>query len=346
VSLVSVVTPAYNAAEFIAEAIRSVHEQTHRPIEHIVVDDASTDGTARVLAELTKELSGSDYELKVLTKSTNGGAAAALVDGIAAAHGDAISWLSADDAFIEKTKTEHQLALLQRGLVVFDTRFRTGPTVDRSRLVRARWPLAMHLSRKLRDHTTPDAVAVGLLMANPVNGTSVLMRRHVFDEIAGFDAALGNLSADGDLWLRLSVLGVSLTPRHSAGTFYRRHAAQTSQDEPAMTDGTTRAYLRVVQALHERDLLVSMLRRNRRVLTLALVSRQHRAWPAITATLAGLVEDDRQLRHWAHVASRDLHRRGLVDLRRIVELTDQARALQASPEFQRFLGKLDRGHLS
>jgi glycosyltransferase involved in cell wall biosynthesis len=346
VSLVSVVTPAYNAEGFIAEAIRSVHDQTYRPIEHLIVDDASTDGTAAVVAELKKELSGPGYELQMLTKPANGGAAAALVDGIAAARGDAISWLSADDAFIERTKTEHQMALLHGGLVVFDTRFRTGPAVDGSRLVRARWPLAMHLSRKLRDHTSPDAVAVGLLMANPVNGTSILMRRHVFDEIAGFDAALGNLSADGDLWLRLSVLGISLTPRHAAGTFYRRHAAQTSQDEPAMTDGTARAYLRVVQALHERDLLVPMLRRNRRVLTLALLSRQHRAWPAITATLARLVEDDRQLRHWSHAASGDLRRRGLLDQPGIAELTDQARALQASPEFQRFLSRLDLGRPS
>jgi teichuronic acid biosynthesis glycosyltransferase TuaG len=343
VTLVTVVTPAYNAAEFIAEAIRSVHDQTYRPIQHLIVDDASTDGTSAAVAELQKELRGTDYELQILTKPTNGGAAAALVDGIAAAGGDAISWLSADDAFIEKTKTEHQMALLTGGLVVFDTRFHTGPTMDRSHTVRARWPLAMHLSRTLRDYTSPDAVAVGLLMANPVNGTSVLMRRQVLDEIAGFDAALGNLSADGDLWLRLSTLGVSLTPRHSAGTFYRRHAGQTSSDEGAMTDGTARAYLRLVQALHDRDLLIPMLRRNRHVLTLALVSRQHRAWPAITATLARLVEDDRHLRRWAHLATRDLRRRDLVDERRITELTGQARALQASPEFQRFLSRLEAG---
>jgi glycosyltransferase involved in cell wall biosynthesis len=346
VTLVSVVTPAYNAAEFIAEAIHSVHEQTYRPIEHLVVDDASTDGTAAVVAELRTELSGPDYELRLLTKTVNGGAAAALVDGIAAARGDAVSWLSADDALIEKTKTEHQMALLQGSLVVFDTRFRTGPTVDGSHLVRARWPLAMHLSRRLRNHTSPDAVAVGLLMANPVNGTSILMRRHVFDEFAGFDAALGNLSADGDLWLRLSTLGVSMTPRHSAGTFYRRHAAQTSSDEGAMIDGTARAYLRVVWALHDRDLLVPMLRRNRRVLTLALVSRQHRAWPAISATLARLVEDDRHLRYWGRLTTRDLRRRGLVDERRIAQLTDQAHALQASPEFQRFLCGLEHGRPS
>ena len=47
--LVSTVIPAYNAERHIAETIRSVYAQIHRPIEIIVVDDGSTDGAADLI---------------------------------------------------------------------------------------------------------------------------------------------------------------------------------------------------------------------------------------------------------------------------------------------------------
>lgn len=48
--LVSAILPAYNAERYIGDAIASIFRQAHRPIEVIVVDDGSTDGTA-VVAE-------------------------------------------------------------------------------------------------------------------------------------------------------------------------------------------------------------------------------------------------------------------------------------------------------
>ena len=48
---VSVMMPVYNAEEFLAEALESVLNQTHKSFELIAVDDGSTDGSAEVLAD-------------------------------------------------------------------------------------------------------------------------------------------------------------------------------------------------------------------------------------------------------------------------------------------------------
>lgn len=52
--LVSIVVPAYNVDKYIEACLRSLLSQTLRDIEVICVDDASTDGTARIVQELAK----------------------------------------------------------------------------------------------------------------------------------------------------------------------------------------------------------------------------------------------------------------------------------------------------
>ena len=50
-TLVSVVTPSLNQGRYLPEAIESVRAQTHAPIEHIVIDGGSSDGTLEILGE-------------------------------------------------------------------------------------------------------------------------------------------------------------------------------------------------------------------------------------------------------------------------------------------------------
>ncbi len=54
--LVSVIIATYNRAEFIAETVRSVLDQTYRNIETIVVDDGSTDNTREVLKKYREKI--------------------------------------------------------------------------------------------------------------------------------------------------------------------------------------------------------------------------------------------------------------------------------------------------
>jgi glycosyltransferase involved in cell wall biosynthesis len=86
--LVSVLIPVFNGERFLAEAIDSVLGQDHRPIEIIVIDDGSTDGSKRVAGGI---------EEVILISSANHGPAAARNLGLARATGSFITFLDADD---------------------------------------------------------------------------------------------------------------------------------------------------------------------------------------------------------------------------------------------------------
>lgn len=103
---VSVVIPTYNRQDTILRAVGSVLGQTHRDLELIVVDDASTDDTEAVLAGI------GDPRLRQHRHTQNRGAAAARNTGIAAATGDCIAFLDSDDAWLPH-KLELQLAALR-----------------------------------------------------------------------------------------------------------------------------------------------------------------------------------------------------------------------------------------
>ncbi|OGW41381.1 MAG: hypothetical protein A2Y97_09450 [Nitrospirae bacterium RBG_13_39_12] len=91
--LISVIIPVYNCELYLAEAIESVFTQTYRPIEVIIVDDGSTDGTAKIA------LSFGDSVCYV--HQPNRGPAAARNRGIKMAHGNIIGFLDADDKWSE-----------------------------------------------------------------------------------------------------------------------------------------------------------------------------------------------------------------------------------------------------
>ena len=90
--LISVVTPCYNGARFIARAVQCVLVQSHADVEHIVVDDGSTDASGDILAGIK------DPRLVVI-RQPNRGVSVARNRGIAAARGKFIAFLDADDTW-------------------------------------------------------------------------------------------------------------------------------------------------------------------------------------------------------------------------------------------------------
>jgi glycosyltransferase involved in cell wall biosynthesis len=103
-TLISVMIGAYNARPYLAEAIDSVFAQTHRPLELIVVDDGSDDGTGEVAQSYGDRLT--------FVRQERGGNGAARNRAVTLARGPYFAFLDADDVFTPR-KLELQLAILQ-----------------------------------------------------------------------------------------------------------------------------------------------------------------------------------------------------------------------------------------
>ena len=95
-STISAVIPAYNAAEFLRDALVSVFEQTRLPHEVIVIDDCSTDNTVQVV----RDFPDPEKRIKLLSTPKNSGSAIARNLAMEQASGDLIALLDADDLWL------------------------------------------------------------------------------------------------------------------------------------------------------------------------------------------------------------------------------------------------------
>lgn len=129
VPLVSVVIPSYNKEKYLAEAIDSALAQTYKPIEVIVVDDGSTDGSIAIAETYGDRIR--------LIKIENSGVSSARNAGIMASHAEFIALVDADD-LLDPDCIEARVAILQsdQGLGVCVGAFRSvdqsGAMIDES----------------------------------------------------------------------------------------------------------------------------------------------------------------------------------------------------------------------
>jgi len=189
-SLVTVVIPAYNAADTIRRALDSVFRQDYRPIEVLVVDDASQDNTGEVVKAYGRA------EVQLISLSQNRGESSVNA-GIEAARGEFVAFLDADDEWLEG-KLEKQLAVLQANPQMS---FVTcgGAFVDRQ-------------GNRLREFglnplpLAPDQVWRALLARTLVAKPCVVARRSALAAVGFFDPSLA-VGGDQDMWIRLAVVG-------------------------------------------------------------------------------------------------------------------------------------------
>lgn len=105
--LVSIITPSWNCAQFITEAIRSVQSQTYTDWELLFQDDCSTDNTAELVAQFAKN----DSRIKYECNTQNSGAAITRNNALKRAKGKWIAFLDSDDLWAS-TKLEKQLKFM------------------------------------------------------------------------------------------------------------------------------------------------------------------------------------------------------------------------------------------
>jgi glycosyltransferase involved in cell wall biosynthesis len=101
--LVSVIIVNYNYGRFLKQAAESVFEQTYPSIECIIVDNASTDCSAGVLLDISREYPGA----KILRRKDPGGQSLASMEGFAASSGEYVIFVDADDYLLASSVETH-----------------------------------------------------------------------------------------------------------------------------------------------------------------------------------------------------------------------------------------------
>lgn len=94
---ISIVTPSFNQSRFVKKMLHSISMQSIQPLEHIIYDGGSTDGTLDILREYARERPNVILEI-----GKDKGQANAINLGFARARGDVIAWLNTDDWYLSK----------------------------------------------------------------------------------------------------------------------------------------------------------------------------------------------------------------------------------------------------
>lgn len=204
--LLSCIVPVFNGERYLAEALDSIIAQDYRPMEIIVVDDGSTDGTAEVAARYGDAVT--------YLSQPNAGPAAARNTGIKAAKGEFIAFLDADDLWVTD-KLERQFAR-------FEARPELGVCVAHSQNF---WvPELKEEEQRLR--------AEGAGEPQPGVLQSMLIRRGVFDTVGLLNPDLKH--RDAMEWLgRSRDAGVAMETMPDVLVHRRLHLTNISREAEA-----------------------------------------------------------------------------------------------------------------
>jgi glycosyltransferase involved in cell wall biosynthesis len=180
--LVTVIVPVYNGERYLAFALRSIFEQDYRPLEIIVVDDGSVDGSA--------DIAKSFPEIRYSHQSNQGVAVARNV-GLDAAQGEFIGFLDQDDLWMPN-KLSRQIDYLLKY-----------PEVD-GVLTRSRLFLEPGIE-------APSWLKRDLLLEDQAGyfPSALVVRKTAFEQVGRFDPAY-RTSSDSDWFFRAKNRGVSI----------------------------------------------------------------------------------------------------------------------------------------
>lgn len=180
--LVSIVTPVYNAEEFLSDTIDSVLGQTFTNWEHILVNDASTDGSLNLL----KSYAEKDDRIQVINLAENSGAAVARNTGLEAARGQYVAFIDSDDVW-HQDKLARQLQFMEENQYAFT--YTDFAMVDTDGTI---------LKAKA---DVPDQLGYRQLLKNTAIACStVVIDRHV---VGNFKMPLVRKGQDTATWLKL-----------------------------------------------------------------------------------------------------------------------------------------------
>ncbi|MCK4840400.1 MAG: glycosyltransferase family 2 protein [Methylococcales bacterium] len=179
----SIIIPTYNRCSLLKRALESVYQQTYLDYEIIVVDDGSTDETAKMIKLFFPEV---NYDFQV-----NQGVSAARNRGIGLAKGHWFAFLDSDDEWMPK-KLENQMCELKSNLD-----YKICHTQEQ-------WIRnAVRVNQMKKHKKTGGWIFKQCLPLCAMSPSSIVIHRTVFDDVGNFDITLPACE-DYDLWLRIT----------------------------------------------------------------------------------------------------------------------------------------------
>lgn len=214
--MISVVIPLYNKSASVAETIRSVQGQTYSDFEIIVVDDGSTDDSARIV----EGIQSSESRLTLIRKK-NGGVCSARNAGILAAKGDYIALLDADDVW-DRDYLKEQMRMLSDFPDCQMWGINYGETI-KGEIIR---DVPTGLPDGFRG-IVEDYFRIPGRVSDLFCSSSVLIRKSAFDKVGLFDERI-RYAEDSDMWFRIIArFPVAFYDRYMV--FYRFDAENRAQ---------------------------------------------------------------------------------------------------------------------
>jgi glycosyltransferase involved in cell wall biosynthesis len=223
--LISCIVPVYNGERYVAAALDSILAQTYRPLEILVVDDGSTDGTREMIASYGERVR--------YFQQRHAGPGSARNLGVSQARGEFVAFLDADDLW-HPEKLARQMA-----------RFEARPELDLCVTGgRNFWiPEVIETDERSRDpqHTEP--------WPGYVSSPTLLARRKAFERVGPFDTGLEQ-GEDRDWFIRAAELGLVKELLPEVLLHRRLHDANISNQLTAAEAG--QGNMRLVKALIDR----------------------------------------------------------------------------------------------
>lgn len=196
-SVVSIIVPCYNQAQYLSESLRSVLDQSYTYWECIIINDGSSDDTEEVALNWTKK----DFRFKYLKKE-NAGVSAARNSGIKLSIGKYILSLDADD-LIESTYLEKAVCVLENNFDIGIVYCNASYFGNKS----GRWILPTHSLKQS-------------LISNTIFCTA-LFRKSDFNITNGYNTNMVDGYEDWDFWLCLIERGIKVSKISENLFFYR-----------------------------------------------------------------------------------------------------------------------------
>jgi glycosyltransferase involved in cell wall biosynthesis len=319
---VSVIIPTYNRLHYLSLALQSVFDQSLTPLEVIVVDDGSRDGTPDYVH-------GLGDRVRYFRHERNKGVSAARNRGLDVAQGDYIAWLDADDLWepdflavtLARLESEPGIDGVYTGCAHIDTHgkplYQSGQTV-----------------------VPPSGLYAALIEGNFIATPAVVVRRNCYENAGYFDPQLG-ICEDYDMWLRLAqswaivgmpdpLVKIRIHDSNTVGdtaafsrfrlALVQKHFGAPDDDPAAWTDLKRRAF-----AFAYREVAFRWTDRRWEFLAKAVM-----AWPALLERLDTFYElacGDQLRGYRGHAAELDIARNGEAMLGGLDALFAQAGAI-------------------